>query len=188
MSPDQYLFLGRKISRSSVKHEWNHRTISSGMTLFYDEHWAYLQYGTNWFPFAEHIHACAWFTASEKFSRHIFSLAVWFINVGILSKTCPWYLRLESSGDIPRLLMRHFSLSCGGGEERNKGKIKISPIQWFLFKLLGLGLMCWAAVSECRNAEALRVHRGTSEPEEKDNRQIILTVTEAFGEISNWSE
>lgn len=41
--------------------------------------------------------------------------------------------------------------------------------------------MGWAAVSECRNAEALRADRGVSTPEEKD----ILTVTGASSEISN---
>lgn len=125
----------------------------------------YLQYGTNWLLLAEHIHACAWFASSEKFSRHIFSLAVWCINMGVLSKTCPWCLRLESSRDIPKYL----NLSCGGVVGRNEGKIQISPIEWFLCKLLSLGLMGWAAVSECRNAEALRAHQGVSEPKEKDN-------------------
>lgn len=179
MFPDQYLLLGRRISSSTVKQGWNHRSVSSGMTLFYDEHWTYLQYGTNWLPFAGHIHACAWFTSTEKFSRHIFSLAVWCIIMGVLSRTCPWYLRLESSGDIPRSLMRYLNLSCGGVVGTNKGKIQIIPIRWFLCKLLCLGLMDWVAVSECRNAEALRSHRGVSEPEEKDNR-VILTFAEVF--------
>lgn len=149
------------------------------MTLFCDEHWTYLQYGTKWLPFAEHIHACAWFTSSEKFSRHIFSFAVWYIIMGVLSKTCAWYLRLESSGDIPKSPLRYLNLSCGGVVGRNKGKIQISSIGWFLCKLLCLGLMGWAAVSECRNAGALRAHQGVSEPEEKDNG-VILTLAEAF--------
>lgn len=51
-------------------------------------------------------------------------------------------------------------------------------------KLLGLSLMDWAAADERGNAGALKAHQDISDPEKKDNRDILI-VTQAFGVISN---
>lgn len=47
--------------------------------------------------------------------------------------------------------------------------------------------MDWPAVCECRNADTLKAHQDISEPEEKDNR-VILIVTKIFVVVGNYSE
>lgn len=146
MLPDRYFFPLRKTSRSTVKHGWNHRSISSGMTHFYDEHWTYLQYDTNWIPFAESIHACAWFTFRETFQMHfftwLFDMLTWECSVAPGRGCC----EVESTGDIPTSHMRHLNLTWGGGKKERENPNKsheMTSLQTFWPQLDRLSCCVW---------------------------------------------
>lgn len=147
----------KKISRSTVKHGWNHRSISSGMTRFYDERWTHSQYDTNWIPFAESIHACAWFTFRETLSRCIYWVFSWLFDM--LTWECsvaPGHGLCEVRKHRWYPNITHEALKSHLGWREGKGKTKGSAMRWIFCTLFGLGLMDWAAVNDwkCRCAQS----------------------------------